>query len=37
MDRLAIRREGTELVIDIESEIHSDDNAAVWAAAVVTL
>ena len=37
MDRLAIRREGTELVVDIESEIRSDDNAAAWAAAVVTL
>ena len=37
MDRLAIRREGMELVVDIDSEIHSDDEAAAWAAAVVTL
>lgn len=37
MDRLAIRRAGTELVVDIDSEIRSDDNAAAWAAAVVTL
>ena len=37
MDRLAIRREGMELVVDIDFEIHSDDSAAAWAAAVVTL
>lgn len=37
MDRLAIRKEGTELVVDIDVEIHSDENAAAWAAAVVTL
>jgi nitrite reductase/ring-hydroxylating ferredoxin subunit len=37
MDRLAIRKEGTELVVDIDVEIHSDENAAAWAAAMVTL
>lgn len=37
MDRLAIRKEGTELVVDIDSEIRSDDDAAAWAAAVVTV
>lgn len=37
MDRLAIRKEGAELVVDIDAEIHSDENAAAWAAAMVTL
>lgn len=36
MDRLAIRRDGAELVVDIESEIHSDTDGAAWAAATVT-
>lgn len=37
MDRLTIHRDGAELVVDIESEIRSDDDAAAWAAAVVRL
>lgn len=37
MDRLVIRREGAELVVDIESEIRSDGDGAAWAAAVVTV
>ena len=37
MDRLAIRREGTEVVVDIDTEIHSDESTAAWTAAVVTL
>ncbi len=35
MDRRAIRKEGAELVVDVESQIKSDDNAADWAAAFV--
>jgi nitrite reductase/ring-hydroxylating ferredoxin subunit len=35
MDRRAIRKEGAELVVDIDSQIRSDTDAAGWAAAVV--
>lgn len=35
MDRRAIRKEGAELVVDLESQIKSDDDAAGWAAAFV--
>ncbi len=35
MDRRAIRKEGAELVVDLESQIKSDDDAAGWAAAAV--
>ncbi len=35
MDRRAIRKEGTELVVDLESQIKSDDDPAGWAAAAV--
>jgi nitrite reductase/ring-hydroxylating ferredoxin subunit len=35
MDRRALRKEGAELVVDIESQIKSDDDAAGWAAAFV--
>jgi nitrite reductase/ring-hydroxylating ferredoxin subunit len=35
MDRRAIRKEGAELVVDLESQIKSDDDAAAWAAAFV--
>ena len=35
MDRRPIRRDGAELVVDVESTIRSDDAAAAWAAAVV--
>ncbi len=36
MDRRAIRKEGNELVVDIATTIRSDEDAAAWAAAVVT-
>ncbi len=35
MDRRAIRRDGGELVVDVDSQIRSDTDAAGWAAAVV--
>jgi nitrite reductase/ring-hydroxylating ferredoxin subunit len=35
MDRRAIRKEGAELVVDVDSQIRSDTDAAGWAAAVV--
>jgi Rieske Fe-S protein len=37
MDRRTIRKEGAELVVDLESVIQSDDNPAEWLAAVVTV
>lgn len=37
MDRRAIHKEGAELVVDVDSQIRSDTDAARWAAAVVTL
>jgi nitrite reductase/ring-hydroxylating ferredoxin subunit len=37
MDRRALRKEGTELVVDLESQIKSDDDAAGWAAAFVAV
>jgi nitrite reductase/ring-hydroxylating ferredoxin subunit len=37
MDRRAIRKEGAELVVDVESVIRSDTDAAGWAAAVVRI
>ena len=37
MDRRAIRRDGVELVVDIESVIRSDDSPNEWAAAAVTV
>jgi nitrite reductase/ring-hydroxylating ferredoxin subunit len=35
MDRLAIRLEGTELVVDPDTVIQSDENAGAWASAAV--
>lgn len=35
MDRRPIRKEGAELVVDIDTTIQSDDEAAAWAAAFV--
>ncbi|MBI3789674.1 MAG: Rieske (2Fe-2S) protein [Gemmatimonadetes bacterium] len=37
MDRLPIRKEGAELVVDPDTVIPSDSHAAAWAAAVVTV
>ncbi len=37
MDRLPITLEGTTLLVDSSHEIHSDEEAAKWAAAVVNL
>lgn len=37
MDRRAIRKEGAELVVDVESLIKSDEDAAGWAAAAVAV
>jgi nitrite reductase/ring-hydroxylating ferredoxin subunit len=37
MDRRAIRKEGAELVVDLESQIKSDEDAAGWAAATVAV
>ena len=35
MDRRAIKKEGTDIVVDIESVIKSDEDAAGWAAATI--
>jgi nitrite reductase/ring-hydroxylating ferredoxin subunit len=35
MDRLPIRREGAELVVDVDTVYQQDDNAKQWAAAYV--
>lgn len=37
MDRMAIRREGNNLVVDLETLFQQDVNPAAWAAAVVHL
>jgi nitrite reductase/ring-hydroxylating ferredoxin subunit len=37
MDRRPIRREGAEVVVDIDTTIQSDDEAAAWAAAFVSV
>jgi nitrite reductase/ring-hydroxylating ferredoxin subunit len=37
MDRLAIRREGGELVVELDRLIRSDQDAAGWAAATVAV
>jgi nitrite reductase/ring-hydroxylating ferredoxin subunit len=37
MDRRVIRKEGAELVVEVESQIKSDDDAAGWAAAFVAV
>lgn len=37
MDRLAIRREGMKVIVGLDRLFKSDQNAADWAAAVVTL
>ena len=37
MDRRAIQKEGTELVVDLDSQIKSDVDAAGWAAAAVAV
>jgi Rieske Fe-S protein len=37
MDRLAIRLEGAELVVDAGTVIQSDENAGGWAAAAVSV
>jgi nitrite reductase/ring-hydroxylating ferredoxin subunit len=37
MDRLTIAKQGSELVVDVDSQIQSDDAPAAWAAAIVTL
>lgn len=35
MDRRAITKEGTDVIVDLESAIKSDDESAAWAAASV--
>jgi Rieske Fe-S protein len=37
MDRLAIRRDGMKVIVGLDRLFKSDQNAAEWAAAVVTL
>ena len=37
MDRRAITKEGADVVVDLESVIKSDEEAAAWAAAVVSV
>jgi nitrite reductase/ring-hydroxylating ferredoxin subunit len=37
MDRRAIKKEGTDIVVDIESVIKSDEDAAGWAAATIAV
>jgi Rieske Fe-S protein len=37
MDRLAIRKQGTQVIVALDRLFKSDQNAAEWAAAVVTL
>jgi hypothetical protein len=37
MDRFAIRRDGAELVVDLDRLIRSDQDPAGWAAATVAL
>jgi Rieske Fe-S protein len=37
MDRLAIRRQGMQVIVGLDRLFKSDQNAAEWAAAVVTL
>jgi Rieske Fe-S protein len=37
MDRLAIRREGMQVIVGLDRLFKSDQNAAEWAAAVVTV
>jgi nitrite reductase/ring-hydroxylating ferredoxin subunit len=37
MDRFAVKRDGAELVVDLEHLIRSDQDAAGWAAATVAL
>jgi nitrite reductase/ring-hydroxylating ferredoxin subunit len=37
MDRLSMQKVGGELLVDIDSLIKSDEEAAAWAAAVVTV
>ena len=37
MDRRAIRKDGAGVAVDIDSVIQSDDDAAAWAAAIVTI
>ena len=37
MDRLAVRREGATLVVDVDSVIQQDENQAAWSGAVVNL
>ena len=37
MDRLAVRREGAALVVDVDSVIQQDENQAAWSGAVVNL
>jgi Rieske Fe-S protein len=37
MDRFAVRRDGANLIVDLERLYEQDDNPAEWAAAVVTL
>lgn len=37
MDRLAVRREGDTIVVDVDKLCRSDQNAADWAAAVVAV
>ena len=37
MDRLAIRRDGTALVVDLDTLIQQDEHPAEWTAAFVTV
>jgi hypothetical protein len=35
MDRLPIRREGAELVVDVDTVYQQDDNTKEWSAAFI--
>jgi hypothetical protein len=37
MDRLAIRKHGTQVIVGVDRLFRSDQDAAEWAAAVVAL
>jgi len=37
MDRFAVRRDGTNLIVDVSQFFQQDKNPAEWAAAVVAL
>jgi hypothetical protein len=37
MDRHPIRKEGADVVVDVDTVLKSDDQAAEWTAAVVSV